>query len=236
MKRLRQYLPVLPACCLVILCLLLVTMLGNQAATVLSQSAPIGIRNTVIIDAGHGGVDGGATSCTGILESKINLEIALRLDDLMHLLGIQTKMIRISDCSIYTRGETIAAKKVSDLKERVRIVNDTENSVLISIHQNYFSDSRYFGAQTFYGKAAGSKELAATLQSSLVQTLNQGSRRTAKEADGIYLLENIERCGVLVECGFISNPQEEAKLTNMQYQKRLCCVIASVLSQYFSIS
>jgi len=236
MMRLRQYLPVLPACCVVILCLLLVTMLGNQAATVLSQSAPIGIRNTAIIDAGHGGVDGGATSCTGILESQINLEIALRLEDLMHLLGIQTKMIRTSDCSIYTRGETIAAKKVSDLKERVRIVNDTENSVLISIHQNYFSDSRYFGAQTFYGNTAGSKALAETLQSALIQTLNQGSKRTAKEADGIYLLENIERCGVLVECGFISNPQEEAKLTSMQYQKQLCCVIASVVSQYLSMS
>lgn len=236
MKRVNQYFSILPACCAVVICLLVITVLANRTVTVISQNAPVPARKTVIIDAGHGGVDGGATSCTGVLESQINLEIALRLDDLMHLLGIHTKMIRTTDCSIYTKGETIAAKKVSDLKERVRIVNDTDKAVLISLHQNYFSDSRYSGAQTFYAPTTGSKELANTLQTVLIQTLNQGSRRAPKKADGIYLMEHIDRCGILVECGFISNPQEEAMLTDALYQKKLCCVFASVLSQYIAVN
>jgi N-acetylmuramoyl-L-alanine amidase len=118
-------------------CFLLSTA-GNKAVIVLSENAPFESRRVVIIDAGHGGVDGGATSCTGVLESKFNLEIALKLNDLMHLLGIDTVMIRDTDCSVYTKGETIAQKKVSDLKERVRITNSIENALLISIHQNQF--------------------------------------------------------------------------------------------------
>lgn len=234
MKRIHKCFPLLPALCLVISALLLITFFGNRAVTVISQSSPILDRNTIIIDAGHGGVDGGATSCTGILESQINLEIALRLDDLMHLLGFRTKMIRTTDCSVYTEGQTIAAKKVSDLKERVRIVNETDRAILISLHQNYFTDSKYYGAQTFYTDTMGSMELACELQSKLIQTLNPGSNRTAKEANGIYLMDHINQCGILLECGFISNPQEEAKLRTPMYQKKLCCVIACTISNYIS--
>jgi len=186
----------------------------------------------VIIDAGHGGVDGGSTSCTGVLESAINLEIALKLEDLLHLLGIDTLMIRTTDCSVYTKGETIAAKKVSDLKERARIVNGTENAVLISIHQNHFSDSRYYGAQVFYAPTAGSSILAKQLQSALITTLNPGSNRQSKKADGVYLMQQITRPGVLIECGFLSNHQEEAKLRDTAYQQKLCCVIAGTVSTY----
>ena len=133
----KSMLVMIPSCCLVFLGILLLAMLGNKAVTVLSENAPLKSRHCFIIDAGHGGVDGGAVSCTGVYESRINLEIALRLNDLMHLLGYDTKMIRSEDISIYTYGETIAAKKSSDLKERVRIVNETENGILLSIHQNH---------------------------------------------------------------------------------------------------
>ena len=228
----KGYKKLLPAYALVLAGLLFVTVFANRTVTVVSERAPIRNRSTIIIDAGHGGVDGGATSCTGILESQFNLEISLRLCDLIHLLGYRTKMIRTTDCSIYTSGDTIAAKKISDLKERVRIVNETENGILISIHQNYFSDSRYDGAQVFYAKSEASRELAGRLQNMLIQTLNHGSRRRAKKADGIYLMEHIDQCGVLVECGFLSNEKEEAKLREPEYQKELCCVIACALSQY----
>lgn len=186
-------------------------------------------RKCVIIDAGHGGVDGGATSCTGVLESQINLQIALRLEDLMHLVGVDTVMIRREDISVYTEGESIAAKKVSDLKERVRIVNSIENAVLISIHQNTFSDPRYSGAQVFYGSSGESQKLARTLQQALVINLNPDSNRKAKKGSGVYLLDKIENTGALVECGFLSNPVEEAKLRSKTYQLKLCCVIASVI-------
>lgn len=205
---------------------------GSGAVTTAIQTGAVEREQTVIIDAGHGGIDGGATSCTGVLESGINLEIALRLNDLLRLLGYDTVMIRTTDTSIYTEGNTIAAQKVSDLKERVRICNETEDAILISIHQNTFSDSRYGGAQVFYADTEGSRELAEKLQSGFCTTVNPGSNRKCKKADTVYLLENIECTGVLIECGFLSNPEEEARLRSAEYQQQLCCVIVSALSDF----
>ena len=207
---------------------IVVTVLwSDRAITVMSESAPLTDRHCIIIDAGHGGVDGGATSCTGVLESQINLEISLRLNDLCHLLGMETKMIRTTDISVYTEGQTISQKKVSDLKHRVQIINETPNATVISIHQNYFSDGRYSGAQVFYPKDESSRQLAEAMQLAFAVT---GSTRGAKPSQGVYLMEHIQCSGVLVECGFLSNPQEEAKLRSPEYQKLLCCVIVSTLS------
>ena len=217
---------------LIVSIFLTATYWGSAATSAIAQMIPVERSCTIIIDAGHGGVDGGATSCTGKLESAFNLEIALRLNDLMHLLGIHTEMIRTSDVSVYTQGETIAAKKVSDLKERVRIVNEAENALLVSIHQNTFSDSRYGGAQVFYGLEGESARLAEDLQNAFCNTINPGSNRRSKKADGIYLMEQIDTTGVLIECGFLSNAEEEAKLRSADYQKKLCCVIASTVSNH----
>lgn len=211
-----------------------IAQIGSDSVTAIKQNAPVERRYCFVIDAGHGGVDGGATSCTGILESTLNLEIALKLNDLMRFLGFDTVMTRTTDTSIHTKGQTIAAQKVSDLKERVRIVNETENAILISIHQNTFSDSRYGGAQVFYGANGDSRQLAELLQNALAQTVNSGSNRKCKTSKGIYLMEHIDQTGVLIECGFLSNPQEEAKLRDDAYQKQLCCVIASTVSSYVS--
>lgn len=232
MKKHTRYRTLIPVYLLVLSSFLIIALAGNRAITVLSEQSPVTDQKTVIIDAGHGGVDGGATSCTGVLESQINLQIALRLDDLLHLLGIKTAMIRTTDISIYTHGTSIAEKKVSDLKERVRIVNNTENRILISIHQNYFSDSRYHGAQVFYAPTNGSKELADHMQQVFIQSINPTSHRQVKKADGVYLMQHIRCPGVLVECGFLSNPEEESLLRNEAYQKKLCCAIASTCSQF----
>lgn len=222
----------IPAYFVVIIGIVLIALFGNRAYTAFSESNITDKRRCIIIDAGHGGMDGGATSCTGVLESNINLEIALRLNDLCQLLGMKTIMIRTTDCSIHTEGESIAAKKVSDLKNRVSIVNGENNPILVSIHQNYFHDSQYSGAQVFYGKGEGSASLARDLQIQFVNTINQGSNRKAKKASGIYLMDKITCTGVLVECGFISNFQEEQLLLNKEYQKKVCCVIASGCSTY----
>lgn len=207
---------------------------GSNAATVISQQHPVERSHIIVIDAGHGGIDGGATSCSGVLESKINLEIALRLDDVFHLLGYDTVMIRTTDESVYTEGTTIASQKVSDLKERVRICNETPNAILISIHQNTFSDSRYKGAQVFYAPTEGSEELAKQIQQDMVSILNPGSNRKVKKSDHVYMMQKIVCTGALIECGFLSNPEEEAKLRNSEYQKRLCAVIAASCSQHLS--
>lgn len=219
---------------LTIAVLLFIIQWGSETVTVIAENTPPDREHCIIIDAGHGGVDGGATSCAGILESTYNLEIALRLNDLFHLLGYKTRMIRTTDISVYTKGETIAQKKISDLKERVRITNETENALLLSIHQNIFSDSKYSGAQVFYAETSGSDVLAKQIQAMFVSTLNPGSTRQCKRSSGIYLMEHITCPGVLIECGFLSNPEEEAKLRSGDYQKKLCCVIASSASGYLS--
>ncbi len=188
----------------------------------------------ILIDAGHGLPDGGAISCTGAYESEINLAIAQKLEALLKLLGYETKMLRRDENSVYTEGQTIGQKKVSDLKERVRVVNATENGLLLSIHQNTYSDSRYQGAQMFYGKAEGSQALAEALQTAFLNRLNPDSHRQVKKAEHIYLMENAQCPAVLVECGFLSNPEEEARLRTEEYQKRICCVIASALSNYLA--
>ena len=221
--------------CIVFSCVMIVLgFITSDAITVFSENAPVTDRSIVIIDAGHGGVDGGATSCSGVLESKTNLEIALKLRDVCNLLGIKTVMIRTDDISVYTSGETIAAKKVSDLKERVRIVNETDNCTLVSIHQNYFHDSRYAGAQVFYANSAQSKSLADSMQKAIIANLNKGNNRTIKKSEGVYLLDQINKTGILIECGFISNEEENARLQSKEYQQKLSVVIGSVLNLYLN--
>ena len=221
-----------PPYALLMASILVLTLLGDSTVSVMSEAVKPE-QHVFVIDAGHGGIDGGATSCTGVLESRINLEIALRLNDLLHLLGYETVMIRTTDRSVYTQGQSIAAQKVSDLKERVRTVNETRNGVLISIHQNMYSDGRYSGAQVFYSRDVESRLLAEKLQRYFVEALNPGSNRKCKKAAGVYLMEHIKVPGVLIECGFLSNIEEEAKLRSPTYQMQLCVVIAATLSTHF---
>ena len=232
MKRKYIFLSFIPIYAMVLLGLFVVAVIGNQVVSAISTAPLAQTRHTIIIDPGHGGEDGGATSCTGILESKFNLDIALRLSDFLHLLGMNTVLIRSTDRSIYTSGDTIAQKKVSDLKERVRIANATENAIVISIHQNTFPDGRYWGAQVFYPDTSGSKELAVQMQDQLQLNLMPDNTRKAKQAKGIYLMEHMKCTGILLECGFLSNPEEEARLRNDEYQKELCGVIAGVFAQF----
>ncbi len=211
---------------------LLAAQWGSHAVTVMAEHAPIRREATIIIDPGHGGVDGGATSCTGTLESQFNLEIGLRLQDLLEFLGYDTRITRTKDVSVYTEGETIRAQKMSDLKNRIKLVNGTENGWLLSIHQNHFPDQRYTGAQVFYAAAEGSQPLARAMQDAFVRHL--GSRRQEKKSTGIYLMEHIHRPGILIECGFLSNPREEELLRSPGYQKQLSLVIACTLAEYLS--
>ncbi|MBO7251273.1 MAG: N-acetylmuramoyl-L-alanine amidase [Oscillospiraceae bacterium] len=230
----KKHIPWLLFCTFVFTAALLSTVLLSRQITAMAEASDPVKTHTIVIDAGHGGVDGGAVSCTGAPESQYNLEIALRLKDLMELLGFKTLMVRTEDISVYTEGTTISSKKISDLKQRVRIVQEAENAILISIHQNNFPDSRYSGAVVLHAPTKGSSELAVLLQRNLISSLNPGSKRSVKKADGIYLLEHIQVPGVIIECGFLSNPKEEALLRNKNYQNRLCCVIASSVSSYLS--
>lgn len=221
-----------PVNCVALAAVIMISVYGSHAVTAINRNLPVLERKTVIIDAGHGDPDGGAISCTGVLESDLNLDISQRLNDLCRFLGLYTIMTRTSEQSVYTEGHTIAQKKLSDLKNRVKVVNKTEDAILISIHQNHFFEDQYSGAQVFYSDRDESQLLAKLLQSELIRCVNPQSLRKAKKSTGVYLMEHIDCPGVLVECGFLSNREEETKLRSPEYQKKLCCVIASACSNF----
>lgn len=220
---------------LLCVCLILIAavsaMILSRAGSVVAAIAEEPQQPKIfVIDAGHGGEDGGTVSALGTHESGINLEIASRLNSLMHFLGLRTKMIRTADVSVYTEGTTIAQKKVSDIKHRVEIVEETPNAVLVSIHQNHFSESKYRGAQVFY--TAKGEELAKSLQQALCTYVDTNNHRECKLSRDVYLMEHVTCPAVLIECGFLSNPQEELLLRDAEYQKKLASAIACTLLSY----
>ena len=191
-------------------------------------------RITVIIDAGHGGEDGGA-EVDGILEKDINLSIADKLADTLRLCGVHVTEIRDEDISVYDdSAQTLREKKVSDLKHRVEIVNGSENNILVSIHQNKFDNSSYSGAQVFYSSNNDkSRVLAGSIRNSVLSLLQNDNTRELKPANSdIYLLDNATVPAVIVECGFLSNDEERAKLLDSGYQSEMAYSIARGVLEY----
>lgn len=205
--------------------------MGSQRAVAQQVAELDAMPITVVIDAGHGGMDGGAVSVSGTKESEINLEISQKTEFLLALCGFQTKMIRDSDISIHEdSAQTISEQKVSDLHQRVEIANNTTNGVLLSIHQNTFPEAQYHGAQVFYCDDSDSKSWAEWTQSSLIQQVDSDNNRQAKVASKVYLMEHITCPGILVECGFLSNETEEYNLKQPDYQIKLALAMVEGLS------
>lgn len=183
---------------------------------------------TVVIDAGHGGVDGGAVAKDGTVESGINLAIALRLKELFLFCGIEPTMIRETDVSIHSEdAESIAQKKVSDLRNRVAITNSHLQGFLVSIHQNSLPTAPSVrGAQAFYNPVSGAAELAHAMQATLNIAINPQRAKTEKQIPpGIFLMEKAQIPAVLVECGFLSNAEETQLLKTEAHQLRLALAI-----------
>lgn len=193
-----------------------------------------GRRLTVIVDAGHGGADGGAVSPSGLPESAVNLDIARRLELILAFFGTDVVMTRTEQALEYSeKATTIRAKKVEDQKRRLNLINSTPNAVLISIHQNNFPDDDPFGAQVLYAPTEGSKDFAEYMQQLLITAINPKNRRTAsKIPESIMLLNHIKCPAILIECGFLSNPEEERLLRTDSYKLKLATVIAAGYLQY----
>lgn len=192
-------------------------------------------NRSIVLDAGHGGIDGGAKGLTGLLEKDINLNIAKKCELLYPLFGIKTIMTRNEDCSIDDgTGSTIAARKAQDIHKRVQIANENDG-ILISIHMNSFTDPRYFGAQCFYSKInPASKTLGECMQAAM-REIDPSNERIEKTADdGIYIMKHVTVPAVIVECGFLSNSAEEARLAQDNYQKQLTLAICVGAIRYFS--
>lgn len=182
----------------------------------------------LILDAGHGGEDGGAVSAAGDKESDINLSIVLKLEYLMAFLGVETTLTRREDISIYDEGcDTLRAKKVSDLKNRVALIQSTTNAMVISVHQNTFTDSRYQGAQVFFGAGDLSRQWGVYTQEKLSTVLNPDNQRKATGIpEHVYLFQHIDCPAILVECGFLSNGEEASLLLTDSYQRKIAVALA----------
>lgn len=189
---------------------------------------------TLIIDAGHGGEDGGAVSLSGAVESGINLAIARRLELIAALYGVPTVMLRSEDISLHdSTAETLREKKNSDLHNRVDAVNGVENGVLISIHQNTYQNPKYSGAQVFYAPTEGSRAFAEFTQEILRLTLNVSNQRQATQIpDTVYLMNHVSKPAILVECGFLSNAMEDQLLQTPEYQLLVAAALAGAYLQY----
>ena len=188
----------------------------------------------IIIDAGHGGEDGGAQA-DGVLEKDINLQIADKLADMLRLSGCRVEEIRNTDISVYDENaDTLRKKKVSDLKNRVEIFNSNKNNTVVSIHQNKFENSAYNGTQIFYSvHDPKSAVLAEAIRKSVTSLLQNDNTRELKPAGSdIYILDKAQVGAVIVECGFLSNPEERAKLTDNKYQSEMAYSIAMGVLEY----
>ncbi len=210
-------------CCIIAVTflVLMINPLTNLSIAVTTDD--VSYTPTLIIDAGHGGEDGGAISDNGILEKDINLLISNQTADLLNFLGFDVLKIRDDDTSLSTDEDTIRSRKVADMKKRLEIFNSSNNNIIISIHQNKFAESKYHGTQIFYSpNNINSKTLAESIKTTVKALLQPENERECKESDsGIYLLKNTDKPAVIVECGFLSNEEECNKLTTNTYQKQM---------------
>lgn len=191
----------------------------------------------VIIDAGHGGVDGGAVAADSTLEKDINLDIALKLNEMLKMCGAETILTRDSDISIHdNKAKSIRAKKVSDIHNRFKIIENNPDYIFVSIHQNTYSSAKYKGAQLFYSpENSDSAVLAKSIQESFAGLLQKDNERQIKKCGtDVFLIYHAESVAVLCECGFLSNSEELNNLKNPAYRSKAALCIFSGIMDYYS--
>lgn len=192
---------------------------------------------TIVIDAGHGGEDGGAVAADNTNEKDINLSIANKIVTLCQISGFNVVSTRTTDTAIYDQGITgIKNQKISDMKNRLAIFNSSSDNIVISIHQNKFTESKYYGTQVFYSKNNPDSEiLAECVRSNVIDFIQPENNRETKPATkSIYLLWNTSNPAIIVECGFLSNNEELEKLKSDEYQNLIAFTIYSGLLDYYA--
>lgn len=213
--------------------LLVVTVLFGVAAR---RFVPTSAKATmcIVLDPGHGGEDGGASGADGTREKHLNLAVTQSLGDLLTVMGYTVVYTRTDDVMVNAVGDTLRDRKVSDMNNRLALIETAD--LAVSIHQNNFSDPQYSGTQVFYGgKVAESRDLAESIQQTVVAQLQPQNTRTVKAgAENSYLLKQSTRPTVLVECGFLSNVQERELLKTRTYQRQMAFAILSGIIQHLS--
>ncbi|MBO5163922.1 MAG: N-acetylmuramoyl-L-alanine amidase [Ruminococcus sp.] len=227
----------------VFFCCIAAAIGGGTIISQKSESVPTAVTSfeeeppVIILDAGHGGFDGGCVSAEGVPEKGINLSILLRLRDLLQISGYKVEVTRDSDVSIHDSGiEGLANQKSSDMDNRLALFNKYDNAVCISIHQNQFTDPVYNGAQMFYSATDSRSEmLAKSLQKSFSDILQPDNSREIKLCGKeLFLCYFSENPTVMAECGFLSNPEEASLLNTEEYQQKVAMTIFAGLSNYLN--
>lgn len=231
----KSIIAIITAFLIILSAMLYLTFMANFSAAEAS-SMPI-TQKTVIVDAGHGGDDGGAIGIDGTVEKEINLDIALKLEKILKFYGFNVIMTRTQDVMTCDDGlDSLRKRKISDIHNRFELMRKNPDAIFISVHQNKFEDSSQHGTQVFYsGNDERSKELAEAIQTTVTLTLQRKNDRVVKKSgSGIYLLYHAKIPAVLVECGFISNSDEVKKLKDESYRMKLAILIADGLLKYLS--
>ena len=211
-----------------------VSIKEKEQLTLETTSTPSS-NKTVVIDAGHGSPDEGAESSNGTTEAQINLKIALKVQNLLEQTGCTVILTRSDNNAIYDLdSKTLRQKKVSDIKNRVKIGNESSADIFVSIHLNKIPQQQYYGWQCFYNsKNENSKMLAEQLQENLNESIQKENKRVAMNLNTVYIMKNVEIPISIVECGFLSNPEEEKQLQEDEYQNRLAWGIYNGITDYF---
>ena len=214
----------------IITCLLIITYMMPVNAFAFNNSDKV-----ILIDPGHGGLDGGAKSKAGTIEKDINLQISLKLRDNLEEKGYKVYMTRDEDEGLYQKGNTIKEKKREDLNRRVQMKKETDCDIFVSIHQNMFPQSKCYGAQVWYASNENSYNLATVVQESIKESVKDNNKRVAKPAAEAYLIlrDKYEGASILVECGFLSNPDEESRLKSDKHQTLIVEGISNGIDKYF---
>lgn len=188
-------------------------------------------KNCIIVDVGHGGFDSGKIGVNGELEKDINLQVALKLKEALEEKGMEVIMTREEDKGLYD--ENASNKKVQDLQRRCDLINEQNPLMTVSIHQNSYTSPEIKGAQVFYyTTSTESQKIAEAIQETLIQEVDPQNHRQAKANDNYYMLKKTSSPIVIVECGFLSNPQEAGKLTDEAYQQKLAEAIRLGIFRY----
>ncbi len=198
--------------------------------------AGVSKNKTIILDAGHGGFDGGTASSDGTIEKDINLQITLKIKALLELYGYDIIMTRTDDSSIHDKdAQSIRQQKVTDIRNREKIIKENPNSLFVSIHQNFFADSSVHGAQVFYSKNnTSSSVLAQSISDAIASHIQPDNKRKIKKSGTeIYLLYHSTVPSVMVECGFMSNYNDLTNLKNENYQMKLAMAIVDGITNYY---
>lgn len=210
-------------------------LLSREAAIYTISKMAARKNITIVIDSGHGGNDPGKIAADGTLEKDLNLAIALKLKQYLELSDLNVVMTRTTDEGLYTQNDN--NKKKQDMNNRILIMNEPNVTLVVSIHQNSYSDPAVKGAQVFYyGTSTGGKELAEALQNRLVIDIDPQNHRKAKSNTSYYLLKKTTCPTVIVECGFLSNPTEAAKLKSDTYQDALAWSLHKGILEYLNMS